>query len=199
MALRTEWSARRGKPRSAGWQAAPSEQGETLIEILFAVVIISITVVALLGALMTSITGSAEHRSIAAIDSILKSYAETAKYQIELQPVTSTSAPLFVDCPNAGPSSAVLTAYQNGVKWAAPPGYGSGSGYAVTITQVQPWNKVTNNWDATCPSGGPNNDVNGLQLLTFQAIAPNNISDKMQMVVRNPDYPTTTPNPYAGF
>jgi large repetitive protein len=57
-----------------------------LIEVLLAVVVISLTAVALLGGLVTAITSSAEHRSLASIDTLLKSFAETAKYQIEEQP-----------------------------------------------------------------------------------------------------------------
>jgi len=179
------------------------ERGDTLVEVLLAVVILSLTVVALLGALTTSITGSGEHRNIAAIDTILKSYAEAAKYQIELQPVVTgskPSGPIYEDCPGNS-STKVLTDYRNGVngKWTPPPGYGAGSGYSVAITQVQPWNNLSSNWDPSCPSGGLNHDANGLQLLTVTATAPTNVSDQMQIAVRNPDYPSTVPNPYAGF
>jgi type II secretory pathway pseudopilin PulG len=63
-----------------------SETGETLIEVLIAVVIFSLSVVALLGALVTSITSSSEHRSLASDDTVLRSFAEAAKYEIQMQP-----------------------------------------------------------------------------------------------------------------
>lgn len=85
----------RGRQRS---RASNTDSGDTLIELLIAMVIIGLTVSALLGALVTSLAGAADHRSFATLDSLVKSFAETAKYQIQLQPNTSTSAPLFTNC-----------------------------------------------------------------------------------------------------
>ena len=177
-----------------------SEHGDTLIEVLMAVVVIGLTVVALMGGLVTSITGSAEHQSIAQIDSLLKSYAEAAKFQIELQPVVANppSAPIFRDCSGSGSATAVLTYYQTNVQYTYPAAYPKPS-YAVVITELKPWNNASNSWDAACSTSGTNHDANGLQLLTIKATAPNSISDQMQVIVRNPDYPSATPNPYAGF
>jgi len=184
-----------------------SEQGDTLVEVLMAIVIISLTAVALLGGLVTSITASGEHQSLATIDSLMKSYAEAAKYQIELQPTVAhpPSGPVYQDCSGSGSANAVLTAYQNEVQFTYPSGY-TKAAYPISITALEPWSTSLNKWDpAGCPTGGANHDANGLQLLTIQAsqidltdhvtIA----SDQMQIVVRNPDYPSATPNPYAGF
>jgi type II secretory pathway pseudopilin PulG len=180
---------------TAEFPARRSDQGETLVEVLLAVVVIGLTVVALLGGLVTSITASAEHQSISSIDALLKSYAETAKFQIELQPTVASppSAPLFQDCSGTGSPNAVLNAYNSRIPNAPP------AGYTIAITKLQPWNTVLNTWDGACSISGPNHDANGLQLLTIKATAPNAVSDQMQVVVRNPDYPTATPNPYAGF
>jgi Tfp pilus assembly protein PilV len=97
-------------------EPVPSEDGDTLIEVLLAVVILGLSVVALLGALVTSITSSSEHRSLASDDTVLRSFAEAAKYEIQMQP-----GALFVDCakayrvvnvyPSSGPVGTFLTVF----------------------------------------------------------------------------------------
>lgn len=65
-----------------------TERGDTLIEVLIAVVIIAIAIGPLLGALIESITGAVEHRKLTTIDTLLESFAETAKSELELSPTT---------------------------------------------------------------------------------------------------------------
>ena len=65
------------------------ERGDTLVEVLVALVIIGICVVPLLNSLIESFTGSTEHRSIATVDTLLKSFAEGAKSEIELNAPSS--------------------------------------------------------------------------------------------------------------
>jgi len=67
------------------------EAGDTLIELLIAIVIISLSVTALLGMLITSLTSSAEHRSLADLDTVVKSFAESATYQIQQKSRTDTA------------------------------------------------------------------------------------------------------------
>jgi hypothetical protein len=125
--LRARLTAKAPDRRHEGVDISGSERGDTLIEVLIAVVIIALAVVPLLGALVTSLTGSAEHRSLAAIDTVLKSFAEAAKYDIQLQPVTPTSAPLFKNCatttsyrivsmpsPTSGPVGTAVTVFGTG-------------------------------------------------------------------------------------
>ena len=63
------------------WRNATGEadRGDTLVELLIAMVILAITVAALLGALIASTAGSVEHRSLASLDSILKSFADSVQ------------------------------------------------------------------------------------------------------------------------
>ena len=63
-----------------------TDAGETFVELLIAVSVIVIAVVGLLGALAVSLSSSFEHRSLANIDTVIRSYAETVKYDVELQP-----------------------------------------------------------------------------------------------------------------
>lgn len=102
-----------------------SERGDTLIEVLVTVVIISIAVTALLGGLLTSTSASVTHRHAADLDSIVRSFAETVRHNVETeQPVgqpgqAGASASSFQPCatsssyqiasdpyPRTGPSGA---------------------------------------------------------------------------------------------
>ena len=51
--------------------------------------------VALLGALTTSITSSATSRSLATLDTLLKSFSEAVKYDVQLQPAATS---LYQNC-----------------------------------------------------------------------------------------------------
>ncbi len=88
-------SARLRRHAHSSRHTASNETGDTLLEILIAVVIIGIASVALIGTLVTSITSSAEHRSLTTLDTLLRSFAEAAQYQIQEQ---STPNPLFAAC-----------------------------------------------------------------------------------------------------
>lgn len=56
-----------------------NQSGDTLLEILVALVIISLTIVAFMGTLTTSITSSSEYRTLASADTVLKNFAEAIK------------------------------------------------------------------------------------------------------------------------
>jgi hypothetical protein len=63
-----------------------SEAGETLVEVLLALVVIALTSVAILSAFATSISATSEHRTLATADSVLRSFAETFTYDVRLAP-----------------------------------------------------------------------------------------------------------------
>jgi type II secretory pathway pseudopilin PulG len=67
------------------------DRGDTLIELLLAVVIIALAAVPLIGALLESIAASAEHRGIATTGTLLESFAETAVSEIETSPLPGTA------------------------------------------------------------------------------------------------------------
>ena len=71
-----------------------SEIGDTLVELLIALVVISVTAVALLAGFTTAITGSAEHRNIATLDTVLKGFIEQATHQLQ----GTTGSPTFTQC-----------------------------------------------------------------------------------------------------
>ena len=143
------------------------ERGDTLIEVLVAIVVIGITIVAVLGALVSGVGASAQHRNLAVDDTLLKSYADTAKLQIE-PPDNPAVQPLFQPC--AQPDD-----YQGSVSFTVPT---SDSGYTVGITSVQYWDSPTGTFSGACPAD--------LQLLGITATAPGGATQQLSIIVRNP-------------
>jgi type II secretory pathway pseudopilin PulG len=161
-------------------RAADTEAGDTLIEILITIVIISLAAVALLGALTTSITGSSEHSSLASIDTLLRSYAESAKEQIQLQQLptsTDPTPPLFKNSCSA--------TYD--VTFADP------TGYSLSISAVHFWNPTNRNFSDAQVACVQNNDDTTLQQITVLGRAPNNVSDTLSFVVSDPEYANPAP------
>src|ERR1017187_9660882 len=127
------------------------DRGDTLIEVLIAVLIISISVAALLDGLITSTTTSATHRSLTTISGLLKSFAETAKYQIQTQ-----ASATFNDC---------ATTYS------VTPGFTVPPDYSVGISSIEYWNG--SGWSTSPPGGCPANGSadGGIELINLLAIA----------------------------
>jgi hypothetical protein len=158
--------------------AARPEAGDTLVEVLIAVVIIALTAASLLGALATTLTSSGEHRSLANIDTILRSYAEDAKYAIEL-----SSTPWFSPCAAVVTSPQSLTTY-NGHTIPAPAGVPSGWNPPY-IVGIQYWNDTSGTYEsqASClaqPSPGDE------QFLTLGISAPSGVSQTLTIGLRSP-------------
>lgn len=99
------------------------ERGESLLELLIAVVIMGIAVVAIVGGLSAATLVSDQHRKEATAGSYARDYAEAVK---------SMS---YTDC-------ATSAAYP------APAGLGLPAGYAASVAAVKYWNGTT--WAATC-------------------------------------------------
>jgi type II secretory pathway pseudopilin PulG len=76
----------------------PRDAGDTLVEIVVALAIISLAAVALLGGFLGSTSASATHRNMTTLDGVLKSFSESARYQIQTQPNIGSSGPQFVPC-----------------------------------------------------------------------------------------------------
>ncbi len=163
---------RAAKPRilrgSSGPDDVRSQAGDTLIELLIALVIISIAVTGLMGALLTSITTSGEHRSLSVEDTMLRSYAEAYENQIQFQP-----SPVFQEC-------ATVSQYTGSLH--PPP---TPAGFTVSLATIQYLNKSGSSFDSTCSL----NDT-GAQLITLNA-AGEGATQTLAFVVRNPnDVPT---------
>lgn len=138
------------------------EAGDTLIEVLMTLVVVSLCVVAFLLAFSTSISASAEHRNLATMDTVLRSVSESAISQIQQQ-----ASPLFTSC--ATPAS------YDGVKLGTP------GGYTAAITSVRYWNGVAFGTNCTINSTTP-------QLITITVSGPLGTSSSISFAVDDPNY-----------
>jgi type II secretory pathway pseudopilin PulG len=100
-----------------------SEAGDTLVEVLLAIVVLGLTSVALLTAFGTIISSSAEYRGLATMDTVLRSASQQAISQVGQQ-----SGALFASCESAGPSG------PGQVNFSLP------VGYTAVVSSVQYWN-----------------------------------------------------------
>ncbi len=147
-------------------RARRDESGDTLVEVLVAIVVLSLCGLALLLTFSTSITASVEHRSLATLDTVLRSASESATAQIQQQ-----SGALFSSC-------ATPSLYNANVTLSVP------AGFTVAITSVQYWTGTSfSAIGASCPTGSLQP-----QLLTMTATATNGVRDSLSFVVDDPLY-----------
>jgi len=142
--------------------ASGSEAGDTLVEVMLALMVMSICGVALLSAFATSITASSRHRTLANMNTILASYAETATSQIQQQQS-------FAAC--ATPST------YNGT--VVPPPLPSGV-YGISVTSVTYWNGTS--FTSTCATSLTP------QLVVATATGPSGITGTISFVVSEYGY-----------
>jgi type II secretory pathway pseudopilin PulG len=168
--------------RLTGRGHANDDRGDTLIELLLATAIMSITVAAIFGAMLTATKSSVSSRSVVNNGTLVKSFIEQAEYTIQL-----ASSPVYSDC--ATPST-----YSNAaLGYAVPAAY---AGYAVTVTDVKYWNATTNTFSldysgggsTTCQSSPSPDYKNGIQEIIAVATTPGGGSAKISSIVRNPTY-----------
>jgi type II secretory pathway pseudopilin PulG len=115
-----------------GVKTAPrdrSDRGDTLIEILMTLVVLSITCLGLIVAFGTSLSASVEHRGLAANDVVLRSAAESAISQIQQQSTKQSATP-YQSC-------ATPLAYISTNNFGAP------SPYTALVTAVTYWSAAT--------------------------------------------------------
>jgi type II secretory pathway pseudopilin PulG len=163
------------------------EAGDTLVEVLIAIAVIGITAAALLGGFSTSIAASADHKSLSSLDTVLKSFVETATYQIQQQPIVPNpsnpqgpplSQPLFdASCATPFPYS-TLSLVQGS--------------YTAKITGVQylSTNPLTPTWGGCVANALPPQ----AQLVTAQATG-NGFSASVSFVVADPNFIPAPPSP----
>ena len=112
-----------------------SEDGDTLVEVLLAIVVLGVAGLALLTAFATSITASSEHRNIASLDSSTRLAANVAIADVQQQSV-------------ANANSATNNPFRCTTSTWAGPNFSNVTGFNVTAT-VGYWNGAT--WVSTCP------------------------------------------------
>ena len=125
-----------------------SERGDTLIEILLALVVLGLASISLIIAFSTSISASAEHRRLATANIILGSASQ------QIVAGVSSQLSLFTSCAGS-PSN--YTAYQAAAPITIPAPYNAAPTlYTATISNVQWWNVNTASFsNALCIQGVP--------------------------------------------
>jgi len=143
-------------------RAEPSDSGDTLLEVVISSAVVGIAAVALIGALLTSITASSEHRSLTVNDTALKSYADAAVQQIQRQASANwqgCAASYSVTAPTNMPSN-----------------------YSVALSGAKYWTGSGNSgsWTSSCPG------ATAPQLLTVTVTSPTQVATSVSFVVRKP-------------
>jgi YVTN family beta-propeller protein len=150
-----------------------SEAGDTLVEILFAIVVFSMTSVAAFAGFTTLMSTSAQYRIVATIDTVLKTASTEVVAQLQDQ-----ASPLYATCATA---AQYQTGGTNAVSFSnvAVP-----TGYTVQITQVQYWSGSV--FMSTCLATGT---VTGPQPELITVTVTNTATGIMRsnsMVIDNP-------------
>lgn len=165
--------------RAASTNQIGSEAGDTLVELLVAIAVLGLVGVALLGGFSTVIGASAEYRSLTTIDSVLKNFAESATYNIQLQ-TGPAPYPLFTPCAAlpTGQATTSTNVNYNG----QPISYNPPAGYAITVTGIQYLYQNTS-FSSSCDS----NQFEP-QLITAKATGPKGTSATLSFVVASRQY-----------
>ncbi len=114
-----------------------SEAGDTLVEVLLAVVVLGLASVALMIAFGTSISASAEHRNLSTVNTILTSASQQAISLIQQQ------KSVFETCYTT--ETATVSAYQGNAKIAMTVPAPYTSSYSAAYTEVEYWNGTSFN------------------------------------------------------
>jgi type II secretory pathway pseudopilin PulG len=148
-----------------------SDRGETLLELLVALSIMSIAVVTIIGAIATSVRLSDVHRRQTIARGYLTEFAET---------IASSMV--------ASPSGYVACAATNGSTYDGIYSTPSPSTYVDDVFSVEYWNGST-----FVSSGCTAANDSGVQRLTLTVVNGTAITEKVQLIIRRPCRPGETP------
>jgi len=147
----------------AGRRPGSNDDGETLIELLIAVAIMGITVIAIVGGFATSILMSDVHRKQTTAGAYVRDYAEAVEHYVAVPGnFNATTSPI---------------ALQTAV---AADGFAAPTGFTAGVTSVQCWDDTASVF-GTCATG------NTVQRVTLSmASADSRASESLVVVVRKP-------------
>lgn len=174
------------------------ERGDTLVEVLVAVVIIALSATAILGSLLISINSSGEHRYLANDDTLARSAIDTITQYVELPAQLSQSK--FSECSSGNNAATILTSLKSGIP-VSNLANTYGTGYTASISGVQCFVSSPSpvHLDPNCTSvsatGCTGNDSTGLLQVSVTVQDPSKYTVTMSTVVRNPTYESGT---YSG-
>jgi trimeric autotransporter adhesin len=121
--------------KAAATRRRRSEDGDTLVEVLLALVVLGLASVALIIAFGTSFSASAEHRNLATTNTALASFSQSVSSYLQQQAASD-----FANNNSAN--------YQSSLQALLP------SGYTLQSVTVMYWDPSTGTFDSTFQSGG---------------------------------------------
>lgn len=146
------------------------ERGDTLLEVLITVLVVSITSIALLLGFSTSISGSAAHRALASNDVAMRTVSQSVYAQVEAQSGANVYDPCAAYYGSSTPSSEFNTP----------------TGYLALVTVTSYW--YQDQWNTTAPSSCPSSPptVAIPQQLLISLQTPNSRTLTTTIVVTQP-------------
>lgn len=189
-----------------GANEARDERGDTLLEVLMALLIIGIASIAIVGAYTMSIGGSGRQKTLSQLNVLLHNFAESVTYQIQLQPQPLS---LYSQCATVGGSivSSSSGSISGTVTYAGTPlnttDLAMPALTSISLSapaSIEFWDYATSQWilgRSSClsPPTSPNtpSSVAGMtsdlpQMITAVASGPNGMSDSISFVVIPPTY-----------
>jgi type II secretory pathway pseudopilin PulG len=154
---------------------APDDRGESLLELLVAVTIMGVAVVAMVGGIGTGILMSDIHRKQATAGAYVRDYAEAIENTVSGSATpatcaTTTPATCYAPC-------ATTARYASPAGFSAPPGYA----WSIVSGSMRYWSG--SGWQPACPATGDT----GLQKFTVQvASADGRANERVVVVLRRP-------------
>ncbi len=151
-------------------RAHPDERGETLVELLIAVAIMGIAVVAIMAGLTTSVLMSDIHRKQATAGATVRAYAESIEHGVASD-----------GCNGGSPGPACYQACAAVSHYEAPPGFSAPAGYTPSAVagSMRYWNGAS--WQTGCGTD------TGLQQLQIQVASDDGrATERVTVVVRKP-------------
>jgi type II secretory pathway pseudopilin PulG len=166
-------SRRADRRDDAGPDPETGDRGETLIEILVAVMIMGIAVVVLIGGVGTAVRMSGIHRQQAKADAYVRAFAEALETAVANSPST------YADCATTTTYGSVYT----------PPD----ATYTASVTAVAYWSAGA--FGSTCVVGADT----GVQRVTLRVRSSDGMGDEsIDLIIRKPcrstaDFPLDAP------
>lgn len=168
-------------PRSGGGRSqALSDAGDTLVEVLFAILVLALASTAIFSAFSTSLASAGVHKGQSTLQGLLSNYAETVVAQVEFG-----TPPKYQSCatPNYYKTNLDFSSFNQKL---AQLNATTRTPYILELTDVQFWNGSSFGPSCTAGSMLP-------QLMVVYGIGPNEAKSSLTFSAQNLDFNGPTP------